>query len=149
MVERPSFGKWLLQNLAGLAVVGPLVFFLLPHLVFGIPWGSLLPYFLAETLVLTLASPMLYWGATIGWMKSNWKPQLVIVGMTGAAVCWITFHYAAKLGVLSPAAARGSLVAMLITLPPAIVGGYYVNLKLFPERFSAQDERKQGGASCR
>lgn len=138
-----SFWRWLLGNVAGLAVVGPLVFLLLPHFVFGIPLGFLLPCFAAEVSVLLAASPLLYWGARFGRARSNWKPQLVIVGSTGAAVCWVALHYAVKLGVLSSATAHGSLVALLITIPPAIVAGYYINLRLFPERFPSHAKANQ------
>ena len=140
MPNKPSFRKWLLQNLAGLAVAGPVVFLLLPHFVFGIDWRPLMPYFLAEVLVLLVATPLLYWGARIGWKKSDWKPQVVIVGLTGGTICWLTFHFAAKFGVLSPAAAHGCVVAMLLTLPPALVGAYYVNFKLYAERFAKSDK---------
>lgn len=135
MRQKPSFEKWFFQNLAAVAVIAPVMFFILPHFLFGVGFHALAPYMLVEAGTLAAALPFLYWGISIGWSRSVWWPQLIIVGSALGAVSWITLYYAAKLRLLSPAAALGSSIALLVTLPPAIIAGYYINRKLFPDHF--------------
>lgn len=124
----------MLQYAAGMLPV-VLAFLLAPHLLLGIPVRSLVSLCLSVSFLLLALAPLFYFVGRRARRIGKWKLAFGVAGFAGEAMFLLLSYYAAKLEVLSVVVARRSVVAVSVFLPFAIVGAYYLDLKLFPEQF--------------
>ena len=115
MRDLPNFGVWFLQFLLGLALAGSVVYYGFFHIHLKFPLHALLAPWLAGSLLLAGAAPIIYWAVKYGRRSGgDMRPLFTVIAATMMVFCPIMYYYASKLGMLTVEAARGHCPAILL-----------------------------------
>lgn len=123
-----SFKVWFFQFTVGVVLAGSVLYFGVLHLGMKVPLRSLIaPWLTLSLLLVTLASPIYYSIRYARASGGDLRPLCAVIGGVMLMCSLVIFHYASKLGLLSPEAARGSSITSLIAIPPCTLVAYYVS----------------------
>jgi hypothetical protein len=128
MRDPGTLSSWMWQTLAATVVASCAIFLVAVHFVLGVPETALLTPAALQLPLAMVVSPLFYWGLSREFSgRGDIKPMLAGIGLLAIAEAWICYHYAARVGLISWAHARGIEITSLVMTPPALVIVYYID----------------------
>jgi len=139
----PKLWAWILASLVSIPIGGFTMFYCIFHLALKIPLSDLIEPFALVSGLTILLSPFLYWSRKHELLsRGDLRPLFASVGGYTLAVCLLYVYYGGKVGLLSASKLTGYYLFMLVLIPAAFLGGFYLHRRIFRPRSKVDTPRR-------